>query len=367
MNDYFGRVAARVLGAVPRVTPRRASRYEPQESGADLDSSGLPDGRWTQDAEPLSIRAASPRRDPAAHLSVTPEPNEPPAGGPEDAAHRPPRRAIVPGSDPTPALDGALLQPRVDAAAGSGPSARDRQPSERPEPARRAATPEDGPTPGSVLVVGRVTAAAEDRALESELLTAPESGRASSPGETVRGPRSPASGGSAAVAAPTPLRTPGADGPPEAEDMAGEPAPVESASRRPTTGSRRAPRGAVAVGVTEAAAIESAGPSPPDGNGTITVSNPTVNEPEPTAPRPPVTTNPESSDDSPHDRPSHPFTAPDAGVDQSPVVRVTIGRVEVRAVQPAADAREPHPPAPASPPDVLSLDDYLEQRKDMWR
>ena len=367
MNDYFGRVAARVLGAVPRLTPRRTSRYEPQELGADRDSSGLPDGQRTQDAEPLSIRAASPRRDLAAPLSVTREPNESP-GGPEDAARRPPRRAIVPGSDPAPPVDGALPQPRVDAAAGSGPSASNRQPSERLEPAHRAAVAENGPTPGSVSVVGRVTAATDDRALEGdEGRTALESGRATSPGEMVRGPRSPASGGSAAVAAPPPLRTPGADGPPGAEDTVGRPAPVESASRRPTTGARGAPRGAAALGVTDAAAIESAGPSPPEGSVPSTVSNPTLHESEPIALRPRVTTHRESPDDSPNDRPSHPGTATDPGVDRGPVVRVTIGRVEVRAVQLAANVHEAQAPAPPSSPDVLSLDDYLEQRKGMWR
>ena len=51
--------------------------------------------------------------------------------------------------------------------------------------------------------------------------------------------------------------------------------------------------------------------------------------------------------------------APEGARDQAPIVRVTIGRVEVRAIHPPAPA--PKPARPAAP--KLSLDEYLRGRK----
>jgi hypothetical protein len=45
--------------------------------------------------------------------------------------------------------------------------------------------------------------------------------------------------------------------------------------------------------------------------------------------------------------------------DEAPIVRVTIGRIEVRAVHPTAPAPKPAKPAPPR----LSLEDYLHERK----
>jgi len=45
---------------------------------------------------------------------------------------------------------------------------------------------------------------------------------------------------------------------------------------------------------------------------------------------------------------------------ERPVVHVTIGRIEVRAVTPPAPAPEPRP-APGWTPPVLSLDEYLKR------
>jgi hypothetical protein len=51
--------------------------------------------------------------------------------------------------------------------------------------------------------------------------------------------------------------------------------------------------------------------------------------------------------------------------DEPPVVRVTIGRIEVRASPPEPPRSQPiATPEPASP--RLSLDDYLERRKAGW-
>jgi hypothetical protein len=49
-----------------------------------------------------------------------------------------------------------------------------------------------------------------------------------------------------------------------------------------------------------------------------------------------------------------------------PVVRVTIGRIEVKAAHPELPPREAVPPPEATAPH-LSLDDYLERRKATWK
>jgi hypothetical protein len=53
-------------------------------------------------------------------------------------------------------------------------------------------------------------------------------------------------------------------------------------------------------------------------------------------------------------------TPPPVEAPRVPVVRVTIGRVEIRALAPAAAPRRG--PAPLPPP-RLSLDEYLERRR----
>ncbi len=60
-----------------------------------------------------------------------------------------------------------------------------------------------------------------------------------------------------------------------------------------------------------------------------------------------------------------PQLAPASQAPPVPTIRVTIGRVEVRAVMPPA----PPPPArlPAATGLTLSLDDYLKQRKEGGR
>jgi hypothetical protein len=71
-------------------------------------------------------------------------------------------------------------------------------------------------------------------------------------------------------------------------------------------------------------------------------------------------------DQGPRNGPGSPLFAPSREADRAPIVRVTIGRVEVRAVQPAVTTQEATAPTPAWSPSVLSLDQYLEQRKGMW-
>ena len=44
----------------------------------------------------------------------------------------------------------------------------------------------------------------------------------------------------------------------------------------------------------------------------------------------------------------------------APTIKITIGRVDVRAIMPAAPAPRP---APARPSPALSLEDYLKQRE----
>lgn len=50
------------------------------------------------------------------------------------------------------------------------------------------------------------------------------------------------------------------------------------------------------------------------------------------------------------------------GAAEAPVIRITIGRVEVRAVSPPQRTAPPPPPRPRPP--ALSLDDYLKQRRE---
>jgi hypothetical protein len=47
--------------------------------------------------------------------------------------------------------------------------------------------------------------------------------------------------------------------------------------------------------------------------------------------------------------------------DESPTIRVHIGRIEVRALMPK---QAPSPPAPVNSSPKISLDDYLKQRKE---
>lgn len=58
--------------------------------------------------------------------------------------------------------------------------------------------------------------------------------------------------------------------------------------------------------------------------------------------------------------PAPPLRAPEADATAGPIIRVTIGRVEVRATAPAAPAASRPAPPPRRP--ALSLDNYLQQR-----
>jgi len=59
-------------------------------------------------------------------------------------------------------------------------------------------------------------------------------------------------------------------------------------------------------------------------------------------------------------RPAATPTGADAARTPAPTIKITIGRVDVRAVMPAASAP---PPAPAQRRPALSLDDYLKRRE----
>jgi hypothetical protein len=74
--------------------------------------------------------------------------------------------------------------------------------------------------------------------------------------------------------------------------------------------------------------------------------------------RPQLTPSPASSAPAPVDRHEEPQTpTPDA-----PIIRVTIGRIEVRAIMPPAPAPPRQPPSRPAP--RLSLEEYLHQRRE---
>jgi hypothetical protein len=147
--------------------------------------------------------------------------------------------------------------------------------------------------------------------------------------------------------------------------MVREPVPDEAVPAPLTTESREGPPAAVA----RQAHMEPDRPSVVEDVGPFPGRALTLPEPELVAYRPRAETAPELRhlDHGPPGGPSRSVASPGPEVDRGPIVRVTIGRVEVRATQPPVTAQEAAAPTPAWSPGVLSLDDYLEQRKGRWR
>lgn len=352
MNDFFDRVVARVLGVTPHVTPRLASRYEPRAWAGELDSTGLPDGPGTADLQSSSIPATPPRavRPPPPEETHQPTPSTGEEG--EDAAHQ---SFPTVTSETSERSDRALAsnrpppRHRADAPAVLAP-AEGYRPSLEPTLPTGGATPPEGDSSPMTLSVSDAR------------VVSPHSGSTPPRPESVRGARPPAPSHPRAIASVAGRRPSGGDR--KAERTVRESQPNQAIIAGPTTESREAPPTAV-VGH---APTETDRHLLVGGGGPLLVRAPTLPEPELAAFRIRGETAPElwHLDLDPRGGPSR-SVAPGAEADRGPVVRVTIGRLEVRAAQPAVNAQEAPTPAPAWSPSVLSLDQYLEERKGMWR
>jgi len=349
MSDFFDREAALVLGVTPRVTPRLASRYEPGGWTGELDSTGLPDGPRAADPQSSSIPATAPRAVRPPPPDETRQPTRSTGEESEDAAQQPFPTVTSERSDSALASNRSPPRRRADAPAGPDPAEGDRSLVEPTLPTRGATPPEGDPSSGSVSV-------------RDERVVSRHSGSAPPRPESVRGARPPARGDPAAVAAVEERRPSGGDR--RAARTIRKPEPDEASIAGATTEPREAQPAAVAGH----APTETDRHSLVEGGGPILVRAPTWPEPDLAEYQIRTESAPELRRLD-HDRRGGPSrsVASDAEADRGPIVRVTIGRVEVRATQPAVNAQEAPAASPAWSPSVLSLEEYLEQRKGMWR
>lgn len=294
MSDFLTTLAARGLGATASLAPRPASRFElPAAPAVPADPATPADPAAPPPAEPRG--SATTPLDPAAAS---------PTSGATPRAEAPAARAEQERMDesPGPALSPPPWTARADRSRGE-----DRGDSNRiPPPAPRAADPRPVPVdraPEPAAGVGRVAATVSTPAAGSLRRAPSEPGTGSlRPAGAVDDARDTARGDG-----PTPALEPGSP----SRERSPDPAPPRASRERPD-----APLPVLTPRLD---------PLPPPARPRLVPAGPDATSGEPGA---------EAA---------------------APVIRVTIGRIEVRASQSAAPAPAPRP----SGPPRLSLDEYL--------
>ncbi len=325
MSDFLSRLAERALGVAPMVQPLVDSRYAAGPGDAAAAAPGFTETHAEREAVPSAASGAAPAV------------GRPAAPGPAAAAGSPPA---------PPAAEAGLREVVVETAAPPRAEAAGPPPAAgpEPEPARgealllpRPAQDDDAPRPvrGEEEGIREVRARAGPRPAPAVARADPATATATA--GTAAGAREHADTDEDDDAVLMPLRPgpdevlhdPGGDGPPRvveaAVDAAGDAgsfAAAHAAGPRPHPAARR-PAGVRLLPREER--------REPDGGARPGAALAA-------AARPP---------------------AAETG-DARPVVRVTIGRVEVRAVAPPAAPAQPAP-RPSWTPPLLSLDDYLRR------
>jgi hypothetical protein len=384
MSDLLTRLAQRALGAAPpAVQPRLPARYadagaaegEPSaftEVSVEVDPAAPPTASFPpRPAAPAALRSTS-----GEAASATPRPG--PAAGPpapHSASTPPPPHAAsslevheereADGPTPTPSIAAppAAAAPRADRGADDPHPAAPPPPAAPSRPVETVASAAPPPTDDGAPREIRVFVEAED----DGLLMPPASARRGESPVSAEPPAVRLEQGRAEDAAPAAA---GRAEPPAARDDAPAPADrrgavevvkvveVESARedapRADVPGAAPAPRGRDDA---------DAAPGEPSGTPPRRRADPQPAVAEERTPDASPAPRPEPVRSVERAAPAVPASAEAAAArepaEERPVVRVTIGRIEVRATQPPP---APQPPArPGYTPPVMSLDEYLKR------
>jgi hypothetical protein len=367
MSDFLGRLAARTLGKMEVVRPRLPALYEPRQHGGGLLSERQRPWTTREITEPADDGAAAgpsfqpPRRPEAREqpearvLRTSPPPpavkrDERPAPSVSSTAAAAPAEADQPAKLPEQAIRPAetpLAETRPSQnTAGAAPET---IPPAIPRPAQppmQAGTPQTAETePAPVKAPQTEATDLSAPILRRAPTLRPASAPLSSEAETNSGRSIMAEAVSASALAPSPAHEPFTrPATMQPEQIAAIPAPQSTPGRPGLDPVRLAP------------VPPSAGP-PVRAEASTSVSD--ADEWRPTAASPrfaAVAPLPLASR-----RPDAPARASaargDADLPSEPSVRITIGRVDVRAVFPEAQARR----APPRPKPTVSLDEYLSR------
>lgn len=353
MNDFLGTLAARSLGSTPSIRPRAVSLFEPETARRENPAVG--------EIVAETVYAEADVRSPP---SVPAEP--PPAAFPETAGElrRPPDGVPSPVRiEPVPV--------RMERTGGRGEENIESEPPAAPIPIR-----ETGKTGAPAPPIPPPEAADSEFLPEDagEIRRTPAGGRIEirakpEPAQPAAGPAS-APSPSASHSVPLRAELP-ADGVPSGE----RPLSIAHAANVPAGPTRSPPAETLKSGLRAEAPI--ARDSEPRREETAPVSE-RASDPgggeRPPAAVPGPAEPPEGAgyirpagamEPGPYRIPERTDTMPDmrpyAAPESAPAIRVTIGRIEVRAVAPP-ETRRPPADTPAERSRVMSLDEYLKQR-----
>jgi len=318
VTDFLTRLAERVMGVGRVVHPVLPSRYAPDVSGLQQEAPETEDDSALELELPPPPTSSVNRRDGLDRVRIDPVPQRVAA-----SAARPAPRATTAATPP-------LLEARRD---------------DSPPP---AAAPS---RPSRTIAAERLASAAASRAPGGEQGTA---------GRAVGATPMPARGESPPARRPPDRISPSAtDEPRSAGPPSGPGQTVSAAAGEPSASGSRPVAAAVASDrsrPTDKAWRRSS--TPPDAEAFLVAPAPRPDSPvhgprhDTPRPTPPALVAP---------RPQPAFPASPGPRAAAPTVRVTIGRIEVRAVAPPAPPILP--PAPQSTQPTLSLDDYLRVRR----